>query len=163
MIIDEIKEQAKYTNVLILSDMDGVVAEYGTNEKKSILSNHLNFYLNRRPIRTIINAYKELSELENITIGIVSNCFYEEQKQDKLKWLEKHMPFVNKDYVRIIKLSEEKYDKESKDYIKSKYIEKMIKNKEVMVYFFEDDHGIIRCTHKALPNVYTAHMSMLVR
>lgn len=163
MIIDEIKEQAKYTNVLILSDMDGVVAEYGTNEKKSILSNHPNFYLNRRPIRTIINTYKELSELENITIGIVSNCFYEEQKQDKLKWLEKHMPFVNKDYVRIIKLSEEKYDKESKDYIKSKYIEKMIKNKEVMVYFFEDDHGIIRSTHKALPNVYTAHMSMLVR
>lgn len=163
MIIDDIKEQANYTKVLILSDMDGVVAEYGTNEKKSILSNHPGFYLNRRPIQSIIDIYKELSELENVTIGIVSNCFYEEQKQDKLKWLNKHMPFVNNDFVRIIKLSEEKYDKESKDSIKSKYIEKMIKNKELMVYFFEDDHGIIRATHNNLPSVYTGHVSMLIK
>lgn len=163
MIIDDIKEQAKYTNVLILTDMDGVVAEFGMNEKKNILSNASSFYLKRRPIQTTIEIFKELSEEENITIGIVSNCLYEEQKQDKLKWLEINMPFVNKDFVQIIKLKEEKYDKDTKPFLKSKYIEKMLKNEEYMVYFFEDDIGIIRATQKVLPNICTAHFSMLLK
>lgn len=161
MVIDQIKEQAKYGKVVVLFDMDGVIAEFGSNEKKFILSNHPEFFLHRRPIKTIINIIEDLNNFENITLGIVSNCFFEEQKQDKITWLKKHLPFLKEENICIIKLNEEKYTKETKDFIKAKYIEKNWK-KDDLIYFFEDDHGIIRATQKVFPEIVVNHISTLI-
>lgn len=162
MVIDRIKKDALENKVMVFFDMDGVMAEYGSGEKNAIFTNQPGFYFNRRPIKTIINIVKELNDLDNVEVGIISNCYYEEQKQDKLKWLEINLPFLKREYICIIKLKDEEYTKETKDFIKSKYLKNMIIDKDVKVYFFEDDHGIIKATKKALDYVNVEHVSTLL-
>ena len=161
-IFDEIKEKAdKGENILCLFDMDGTCAEYGANEKKRILDNEKGFYFSKRPLVTILKIMENLSNINNVQVGILSNCYYEEQKEDKINWLKKYAPFIRDKNVNIIVLTKETYTKENKAFLKSEKIKKIEKENEE-IYFFEDDHQIIRATLKALPHVNTRHISTLI-
>lgn len=81
--IKTIIDLSQTTEVMIYSDMDGVLAEYGSGEKSLILENHPHFFLNKRPIFSTINKLKQLSQFANIEIGIMSNCYFAEQREEK--------------------------------------------------------------------------------
>ena len=152
MLIDEIKEKAKSKKVILYSDMDGVLAEYGVGEKPLILANEKNFYLNKRKISCTVEKLREISMLENVEIGIMSNCYFQEQKQDKIVWLEKHCPFIKKNNINIIVLNEEPHTEETKDYLKISRLLSINYNKDVDFYLIEDNHKIISATNKIRPN-----------
>ena len=124
MIINDIKKLAKENKVVVLFDMDGVLAEYGVGEKERIASNEPNLFLNARPLFENIKKVKKISKIKNVIVGIQSNCQYKEQKQDKKAWLQKYVPFVSKEDINIIALKEIEYEKETKYSLKAKYIKK---------------------------------------
>lgn len=148
MFIEEIKEKAKSKRVIIYSDMDGVLAEYRTGEKPSILGNEKEFFLRKRAIFSTINKLEALSKLENIEIGIMSNCYFQEQKKDKIVWLEKYCPFIKKENINIIVLNEEPHTKETKNYLKVNKILALNEGKDVECYLVEDNYDIISASNK---------------
>ena len=152
MLIDEIKEKAKTKKVILYSDMDGVLADYGVGEKPLILANEKDFYLNKRKISCTATKLEEISKLENVEIGIMSNCYFQEQKKDKIVWLERHCPFIKKENINIIVLNEEPHTKETKDYLKISRLLSINYNRDVDFYLIEDNHNIISATNKTRPN-----------
>lgn len=152
-LFDEICLEAKTKNVLVLFDMDGTIVEYGHNEKPFILKNHPGFYFNKQPLEIMISIAKELSKQNNITVGILSNCYFNEQKNDKLEWIEKFAPFIDKNQRHVIVYNNLSFKKEEKNYLKA------IKIQTIQgfdrVYLIEDNHEIISVTNKVIPN--TAH------
>lgn len=155
MFIEKLKRISEEKKVIVYSDMDGVLVEYGAGEKDLILKNEKGFYYNKRPIYSTINKFKQMSEMENVEIGIMSNCYYQEQKKDKIMWLENYCPFIKKENINIIVLTEESYTKETKDAIKIGKILNLNKDTDREFFLIEDDHGIIKASNKIRPN--TAH------
>lgn len=156
MLIDEIIK-SKINNVFF--DMDGVLTEFNPNDKASILNNEPDFYLNKRPILCILEKAKILYE-NNIKVSIMSMCHFEEQKRDKIKWLKKYAPFIKTQNIHIIVLNNEKYDKETKDYLKVTKIQEILKNNETYI-LIEDNHKIIKATNKVVRNS-AHHLSELL-
>ena len=153
MLIEEIKNNSVKGKVLLLFDMDGTCVEYGAGEKQEILDNVEGFYLRKRPLKSTIKEMKKLSNLSNIEVGILSNCYYKEQKQDKLAWIDKYLPFLNKDNIFILVYTELTFNKEDKNKLKVNFIENNLVNKYQKVYLIEDQHDIIKATNKRYDNM----------
>ena len=148
MLIEEIKKEAKDKQVVVFSDMDGVLCEYGAGEKPLIMGNKVGFYLSKRPLYAVISKLEKLSRLQNVEVGIMSNCYYPEQKEDKIKWLEKYCPFIKKENINIIVLTNEVYTKETKDFLKGERLLSITSGSNKKWYLIEDNHDIINCTNK---------------
>lgn len=161
MFLDEVKKLAKENKIIVFSDMDGVLAEFGIGEKHLILANVPSFYLNKRPIQTTLKALELLSKIDNVEIGIISNCHFIEQKQDKISWLKKNASFIKPENINIIVLNEETYTKETKDFLKINKILNLVKDKNIKFFLIEDDHGIIRSSNSVCPGV-ARHVSEIV-
>lgn len=94
--------------IRIYIDMDGVVADYDVlsyEEHKT----EADVYLNKRPIKTIIDILEKVSTIENVELFILSVARKESQINGKLKWLEKNMPFIDKKNVNIISRDNNEY------------------------------------------------------
>lgn len=159
--VKEIKKLAKTENILCLFDMDGTCVEYGTNEKSHILNNEKDFFKFKRPLKYVLKKMKSLSKTKNVRVGILSNCYFEEQRQDKIFWLKNNAPFIADENINIIVLNNETYTTETKDFIKANRIKTIARPNE-KVFFFEDSHDIIKATHKALSDVNVFHISALI-
>lgn len=160
MLINEIKSIAKTKSILVLFDMDGTIVEYGANEKQDILDNKAHFYFNKRPLKTMLKAVKNLSKIKNVTIGILSNCYYPEQRQDKIIWIKKFIPFIKSENINIIVYSELKFEKHEKDNLKANKINTISGYDKI--YLIEDTHEIIKATNKIIPNT-ARHFSELIK
>ena len=153
MFKDTIKDLGKEKKVLVLFDMDGTLVEYGQGEKQLIMDNVPSFYFNKRKLNTTCKIAKEISSYNGVTVGIMSNCYFDEQEQDKQRWLEKHLPFLKKENIYINVYNNINFKKEEKDLIKLNRI-KTIEGFE-QIFLIEDEHNIIKATNKLAPN--TAH------
>lgn len=153
MFKEEIKNLGANKQVLVLFDMDGTLVEYGQGEKPLILNNTPSFYLNKRKLSTTCKIVEEISKYKNVTVGIMSNCYFDEQKQDKITWLSIHLPFLKQENIYINVYKNIDYKKEEKDFIKYNRI-KTIEGFD-QIFLIEDEHNIIKATNKLSPN--TAH------
>lgn len=160
-IVKDIKDLAKTEKVLCLFDMDGTCVAYGTGEKAQILANEKDFFKFKRPLKTVLKKMKILSKTKNVRVGILSNCYFEEQRQDKIFWLKNNAPFIKPENITIVVLNNETYEIGKKYYIKAKYIQQIAKPDE-KVYFFEDSHDIIKATLKVLPDIHVCHISEII-
>ena len=61
-----IKEKYHDKEVLLFVDMDGVIASYDFGKPLD--------FKNKRPLKTNIDTLKKVSELDNITLNILSVC-----------------------------------------------------------------------------------------
>ena len=137
-------------NIDIYCDMDGVIAEYQIG----------NFDYNTiRPIMTTINNLKYLSNKNNISIYILSICKTNNIVNDKIYWINKYMPFINKD--SIILLSKEKiHNKESKE-IKRDYLENNINTNNLNI-MIDDDINIIKEIRNGIHEINIFHVSSII-
>lgn len=163
MLEDKIIKLTKNDKVIVFFDMDGVCAEYGADEGHLIKENYPGFYFTKRPIKSVLAIMKRISEIRNVQVRILSNCYFPEQKQDKINWLAKYAPFIKTENITIITLNEEEYTSETKDFIKGNYIKKITAGSNAHLFLIEDDHGIIKATKKLLPNVQANHVSTLIK
>ena len=88
--IEKVKDN--YSNkIAIFVDMDVVIADYRFGEGKNIENNVPGTYLNKRPIKTVINILNEVYNKFDFDMYILSSCRHAEQTIEKSKWLEKNV------------------------------------------------------------------------
>ena len=143
----------KNSKQLVLFDMDGVVAEYVAGEEKLIVNETPDIYFRKRPLRSIISIAETLDRTENISVGILSSCEHYSQIDEKIAWLEKHMPFLDKSKIHIIAWCDGRYTRETRKFAKLDVIKTITGYDKI--FLIEDKHDIIKATNKAMPG--TAH------
>lgn len=147
-LVDKIIEQAKGHKVYVYFDMDGTCVEYKSGEIQLIKGNQPNFFLQKRPLFTVLSIMEKLSKVDNVVVGILSNCYFDEQKADKITWLGKYAPFIKAENINIIVLNNETYTPDTKDYLKANLLKKL-HNDTQYVYLIEDNHQILKATIKS--------------
>lgn len=158
-LFNQIENEAKENKVYIYFDMDGTCVEYKSGEKKLIMSNKKDLFLNKRPLNTVLKIMERLSKMENVTVGILSNCYFEEQKKDKITWLKKNAPFIEMKNVNIIVLNNETYTTDTKDFLKANLLKRLHSDLSHVI-LVEDSHAILKATQKS--GIRGEHVSTLI-
>ena len=130
---------------LVLFDMDGVLAEFVAGEDKHIKNNVPNIYLDKRPIKSVIQVAEKLSKMKNVEVGILSSCDYSNQVAEKKQWLKKYLPFLQNNKIFILVWENQRYTKENRCFAKLSVIQD-IKGYD-KIYLIEDKHENILATN----------------
>ena len=150
---------SKTEEQIVLFDMDGVLAELIVGEEKDIIANKYGVYRYKRPMMTIVNTAKQLSEMENISVGILSSCCHTEQIAEKKDWLKQYMPFIEDKNIEIIVWNDGKYTLATRKFAKLDSIKRM--NAPCKVFLIEDTYENIYAINDEIPNC-AHHVSELV-
>lgn len=147
---NKVKEICKaHKKVALFVDMDGTIVEYSVYPQGFITTKTKDLFLNANPIEVAINSLKNVNEIENLDIYILSlarsNIIVEEKKQ----WLKKFAPFIKEENYIIINRENGEYNPENKEFIKSiKMKEKL--NEYDFVMLLDDEHKILQRAQKEL-------------
>lgn len=144
-----IKEYTEQLNIFV--DMDGVITDYNFNKPLD--------FKNKRPIKTNIETLKKISELENVTLYILSICNKNSQIKDKNEWLDKYAPYF-KNTNRIIIPKEENKEKSSKE-LKCEYLKKHLKQDKKNIVI-DDDNEILKYLSENLKDVILFQDSSII-
>lgn len=143
--IKKIKEDCS-NKIAIFVDMDGVIADYRFGEGENIEKNVPGTYLNKRAINTSINILKEVNNVFDFDMYILSSCKHDEQAVEKSKWLEKNMPFIDKKHQLFVISN----TFEDRKLLKINKIKEVINNKYDKVIMIDDTHDILLLAIKEL-------------
>jgi 5'(3')-deoxyribonucleotidase len=136
-------------NIDVYFDMDGVFAEYDIG----------NFDYNTiRPIKSVIKLMKELID-NNINVKILSICKNNKIVEEKYEWLEKHLPFFNKE--NAIFLSKEEIPNVESNELKSNYLKDNIDKSHTNI-LVDDDILVIKKIVKENQDVKVFHVSSII-
>ena len=146
----------KKINIYI--DMDGVVADFdmlGFEEKKD----DPDVYLNKRPVQTIINILKDVNELNNVNLYILSVARCENQIPGKVKWLEKNMSFITKEQINIL-------PRDTNDFKTAHDLKKIFltgnTSKEEINIMIDDSHSVLYALNKLDLNIIPLHITSIM-
>lgn len=162
-LINEIKQKAKTMPIKIYFDMDGVCAEQFSSEYEHInsLKKDEEFYPQKRPITTVINIMKDLYKTNNVEVFILSSCVYENQIDQKTKWLEKYVPFIQRENIHIIAWTKLESDCD-RSVQKAKVLEKLNKDFDGEYFLIEDNYKNIDATNKYFGKMVAQHVSRII-
>lgn len=155
---NKIKEMAENKKVDIYVDMDGVVADYDLLNFESVKTSP-DAYLNKRPITTVINIFRNLSKLDNVTIYILSVAKQENQINGKLVWLSENMNFIPKSQINIIPRDTNGWTKASilkKEFLKSNY------EKDNISLMIDDSHDVLKEVKNLDIGIIPVHISTVI-
>jgi hypothetical protein len=161
-IIEEIdKIYKKNNNICLFLDMDGTIVEFLINSEESFMQK--GGYVKKAPIKPIINKIEEIKiKFPLIKIKILSCSKTNEMKKEKNIWLDKYLPYINKEN-RII-LSEENgdYNQETINMVKANYIKNNLKE-DNMAILIDDDIRILLESKKILKEkILPIHVTSLL-
>lgn len=154
MILDEIRQDAMGGEVFVFFDMDGTIAEYDLVESAPMGDD---FYAQKRPLFSMISKVESLSKDKNVHVGICSICRTKVQKESKILWLKKFLPFLDEQFVHIIVLQDEIFDQDTKRQLKGALLTRIYGDETV--YLVEDDLRIIKSTKHHFPKIKITHFS----
>ena len=135
-------------NIAIYWDMDGTLAEFDC-----ITDYPKDFYINKRPINSILSAAKYLDKKENVTSFVISKLppeseyiTFQESEFQKNAWLDKFTPFIKKEN-RIF--TQDDTTSENGHYLgKYNFFKNLLENNKKYDYvlFVDDDiRHILKC------------------
>ena len=145
-----IKEKYHDKEVLLFVDMDGVIASYDFGKPLD--------FKNKRPLKTNIDTLKKVSELDNITLNILSVCRKDYQIVEKNEWLDKYAPFFKKENRNI--LSKESITGYSSAELKLNFLESVETNK--LIIMLDDDNKVLDTLSKSDKEIILYQDSELV-
>lgn len=145
-----IKEKYHDKEVLLFVDMDGVIASYDFGKPLD--------FKNKRPLKTNIDTLKKVSELDNITLSILSVCRKDYQITEKNEWLDKYAPFFKKENRNI--LSKESITGYSSAELKLNFLESVETNK--LIIMLDDDNKVLDTLSKSDKEIILYQDSELV-
>ena len=138
--LDEIK---KYDgNIKLFVDMDGCIVDYEVNNAKD--------YDKKRPLLNNIKLLEEVAKLDNVEIFILSITRYNPGFEEKQGWLDKFVPFIDKDH-RII-ISREANNMTKSPVLKANYL-KQYKDSKDTIILIDDDPRILEAVSDMEPNI----------
>ena len=142
----------------IYIDMDGVVADYDFQGYNNDGTND-DIYLYKRPIMSSINPLKEVNELDNVTLYILSVARYESQIKGKVEWLKKYMDFIGLEHVNILPRDTNEWIK-AKD-LKKRFLEGNI-NKDHINIHIDDSHEVLQTLEDSGNDLILLHVTSLI-
>lgn len=158
MYFKEYLSKYKDKKINIYIDMDGVVADYDVISFKDIKEKD-DAYLNKRPVMSSINVLKEISEMDNVTLNILSCTKKDSQKEGKIIWISKYMNFIKKENINL-------FSREEKEYLKSALIKKEFLethyNKEEITIIIDDSHDVLKEADHLNLGIIPLHISSIL-
>ena len=142
----------------IYVDMDGVVADYDFQGYKND-GNNPDIYFDKRPINSSITPLKEVSELDNVNIYILSVARYESQVQGKVRWLKKYMDFIGLDHINILPRDTNDFTKAKE--LKYKFLEGNINRDHINIHI-DDSHDVLRYLNEMEDKIILLHVTSLL-
>ena len=142
----------------IYVDMDGVVADYDFQGYKND-GNNPDIYRYKRPVMSSIEPLKEINELENVTLYILSVSRYESQIDGKLDWLSKHMDFIKKENIFI--LPRDTNDFKKANVLKRDFLQDRLDNDDVNIHI-DDSHDVLKILRDMHKNIRLLHVTSLI-
>ena len=144
------KESYLGKEVLLFVDMDGVIASYDFGKPLD--------FNNKRPLKTNIETLKKVSELENVTLNVLSVCRKDYQIVEKNEWLDKYAPFFKKENRNI--LSKESITGYSSAELKFNFLENLETDK--IIIMLDDDNKVLDTLSKSNKKIILYQDSELV-
>lgn len=132
MYLKEILNSYGDKKIKIYIDMDGVVADYDVGKPDN--------FEKKRPLYTSIDKLKEISFMDNVSLYILSITRKNIGIEEKNIWLDKYMPFIDKNNRFI--LSKEEVSKSSSE-LKVAFL-KNIKREDEVIILIDDDPLILK-------------------
>jgi len=166
-LLEKIKKHAETNSdkkIAMFVDMDGVIAKLDVDKNREMAGNACGWFLNKTPLKSVINLLEEISNIPNIDLYILSACVFKNQAVDKSKWLEKHAPFFKKENQIFVIKEVVKYTVETKPKIKSMNIVDTMRDKgDDLSIYFEDELPMLKKAYDLLgEKVMTVHISEFI-
>ena len=147
---DNIKEIClNNKKVAMFIDMDGTIVEYKVYSEGKITTNTKNKFLYAEPIMYIINELKQINNINNIDLYILTLSKSTTIVNEKKEWLKKYVNFINDKNWIIINKEQGEYNSENRNYAKYAQMEKKLKEYDYAI-LLDDDHKILKETNKNL-------------
>lgn len=158
--IDEIKQVIETKGTLsVISDLDGVVAEYRFGEGVYIQNNVAGVFENKRPLYTIIKLLYMISNIKGVELYIASSYFFKEQRAEKNRWIDNYMPFVKLENRIFVKRDFDLSDAVTK----IRAINDQVIKKSSLTFLIDDSHTILFQAIEELGDKIRAfHISSLI-
>lgn len=135
-------------NIDIYVDMDGVIAEYDIG----------NFdYDTIRPLQSNIKRIRELID-DHINVKILTVCKNNKIIDEKIRWIEKYMPFFDLNDVIFISKENEKYSGLSSKELKSEFLKLKVNDDNINIVV-DDDNEIVKYLIKNNKNIIVFQVS----
>ena len=129
-------------NIKLFVDMDGVIADFDVGKAKD--------YDKKRPLKTSIEKLKEISQMPNVELYILSVTRADTGLDEKHTWLDKFAPFFKKEN-RII-ISREANNFEHSAVLKANYL-KAVEKDDSIIILIDDDLKILKQVKEDVPEV----------
>ena len=129
-------------NIKLFVDMDGVIADFDVGKAKD--------YDKKRPLKTSIEKLKEISQMPNVELYILSVTRADTGLDEKHTWLDKFAPFFKKEN-RII-ISREANNFEHSAVLKANYLKELKKDDSIII-LIDDDLKILKQVKEDVPEV----------
>lgn len=95
------------------------------------------------PVQPIIDVLKEINDIPNIDLYILSLSRTNKLTEKKKLWLEKYIDFIPKTNWIILTKENGEYNKENRDFIKSLKMKEKLNEYDHFI-FLDDDHKILK-------------------
>lgn len=139
--IKDICEENK--RVAMFVDMDGTINEYEVYSEKTLSQQMEDRYMDTAPVQPIIDVLKEINDIPNIDLYILSLSRTNKLTEKKKLWLEKYIDFIPKTNWIILTKENGEYNKENRDFIKSLKMKEKLNEYDHFI-FLDDDHKILK-------------------
>lgn len=149
MYLKEKLEEYKDKRISIYIDMDGVIVDYEVGKAFG--------YDKKRPLFSSIDKLKEISKMENVTMHILSISKTNKGVEEKNIWLDKYIPFIEKDNRNII--SKEINPNKASWELKSEFLNKL--NGDVII-LIDDDPSILHKIRNKNENIILFKDTVLI-
>lgn len=133
----------KNKRVAMFVDMDGTINEYEVYSEKTLSEQMEDRYMDTAPVQPIIDALKEINDIPNIDLYILSLSRTNNLTEKKKLWLEKYIDFIPKTNWVILTKENGEYNKENRDFIKSLKMKEKLNEYDHFI-FLDDDHKILK-------------------
>ena len=145
-----IKDLAQNDKIILYVDMDGVIASYDVGKPLD--------FLNKRPLFENINKLKQIDDLPNVELHILSICRKDYQINEKNTWLDKYAPFLKKENRTII--SKENLIGLTSAEAKTNFLKNLNKNEKIVL--IDDDNSVLKQVLKNIDDIIVFQDSELI-
>ena len=119
-------------------------------------------YQKAEPIECIIETLKEINDIPNIDLYILTLAKSLKILKEKQEWLRKYVSFIKEENWIIINKENKEYSKENRDIVKAEKMKEK-NDKYDKLILLDDDHKILKETQKFLKEkVNVFHISSIL-
>lgn len=142
--INKIKNICKENKrVAMFIDMDGTITEYEVYPEELVTQKMNSGYSEYEPVEYIINILKNVDEIPNIDLYILTLARNSKIIEEKKNWLRKYVNFIKEENWIFINKELGEYDKTNRNIIKAEKIKEKIKEYDHAI-LLDDDHKILK-------------------